>query len=370
MSDDLKDQEEKRLLPLRQQIDAVDQEIIKLLSDRAKIALAVGAVKHEYGSPVFRPEREKQVLEKLAQRNPGPLKTKGLQAIWQEVMSACRDIEGSISVAYLGPAGTFSEEATLQFFGQSTQLVPCSSLDEVFAQVENETVQYGVLPIENSSEGAISRTLDLLLESNLIISGEIAIPIKHSLLSLSGTLEGITQVSAHAQALAQCQQWLTVNTPQLQRQALSSNAQAAKEAALNPHQAAIASSSAATQYGLKVIQQGIQDDAHNRTRFIVVGKQACLPSGSDQTSLILSVANEPGAVYKMLTPLAKHDVSMTRFESRPARKGTWEYHFYIDIDGHQKDAKVAEALKELLNTTAFFKCLGSYPKSNPTPKNT
>ncbi len=369
MNDDLKDQEEQRLLPLRNQIDAVDQEIIRLLSERAKIALAVGAVKHEYGSPVFRPEREKQVLEKLALRNPGPLKTKGLQAIWQEVMSACRDIEGSISVAYLGPAGTFSEEATLQFFGKSIQLVPCSSLDEVFQQVENEAVQYGVLPIENSSEGVISRTLDLLLESNVIISGEIAIPIKHSLLSLSGTLEGVTEVSAHAQALAQCQQWLTVNVPLLQRQAVSSNAEAAKQAALHPHQAAIASASAANQYGLKIVQQGIQDDAHNRTRFIVVGKQACLPSGHDQTSLILSVANQPGAVYQMLAPLAKHGVSMTRFESRPARKGTWEYHFYVDIDGHQKDEKVVDALQELQQTTAFFKCLGSYPKSSPTHKN-
>jgi chorismate mutase/prephenate dehydratase len=164
MNDDLKAQEEQRLLPLRNQIDAIDQELIKLLSERAKVALAVGEVKHEYGSPVFRPEREKQVLEKLALKNPGPLKTKGLQAIWQEVMSACRDIEGTISVAYLGPAGTFSEQATLEFFGKSIQLVPCSSLDEVFAQVENESVQYGVLPIENSSEGAISRTLDLLLE--------------------------------------------------------------------------------------------------------------------------------------------------------------------------------------------------------------
>lgn len=360
---DRSNEEEARLLPLRHQIDALDQELLALLSQRAKLAVAVGEIKHEYGSPVFRPEREKQVLEKLAQRNPGPLKNRGLQAIWQEVMSACRDIEGSIAVAYLGPAGTFSEEATVQFFGQSIQLVPCANLEDVFRSVENDSTQYGVLPIENSSEGAISRTLDLLLESNLIISGEIAIPIKHALLSLSGSLEGVTQVSAHAQALAQCQQWLNSNVPSLQRQAVSSNAQAAKQAASNPMQAAIASLSAAKEYGLHVIDQGIQDDAHNRTRFIVVGKQACLPSGQDQTSLILSVMNAPGAVYNMLAPLAKHGVSMTRFESRPARKGTWEYHFYVDIEGHQNDPQVASALLELQHTTAFFKCLGSYPKS-------
>lgn len=363
MSERSNEQEENRLSPLRVKIDAIDQQLIALLSERAKIALEIGHIKQEYGSPIFRPEREKLVLDKLVSINPGPLKNKGLQSIWQEVMSACRDIEGSITVSYLGPAGTFSEEATLQFFGNSITLLPCENLDEVMRLVESDTAHYGVLPIENSSEGAISRTLDLLLDSEVMISGEIAIPIKHALLSLSGSLEGITQVSAHAQALAQCQQWLSINASKLQRQAVSSNAHAAKLAALDGTQAAIAGLAAASQYGLKVVHQAIQDDVHNRTRFIVVGKQACSPSGQDQTSLIMSVANQPGAVYQMLAPLAKHGVSMTRFESRPARKGTWEYHFYVDIEGHQQDKNVDLALKELQAATAFYKCLGSYPKS-------
>jgi chorismate mutase/prephenate dehydratase len=222
---------------------------------------------------------------------------------------------------------------------------------------------YGVVPIENSSEGAISRTLDLLLDTNLIISGEISIPIEHALLSVSTDLSQVKQVLAHAQALAQCQEWLNVHAPHLQRQAVSSNAQAAKLASVDPELAAIASLGAAKHYGLQVVHAAIQDDVHNRTRFVVIGQHACAPSGNDQTSLILSVANEPGAVYQLLAPLAKYGVSMTRLESRPARRGTWEYHFYIDIEGHQSEVHIASALQELRSMAAFYKCVGSYPKS-------
>jgi len=219
------------------------------------------------------------------------------------------------------------------------------------------------VPVENSSEGAISRTLDLLLDSSMQISGEVVLPIRHHLLTKNGDLNGVTSVCAHAQALAQCQQWLSLHAPQLQRQAVSSNAEAARMAASDPTVAAIAGDPAQEAYGLQAVAAQIQDDPHNRTRFVVVGTYECQPTGQDQTSLVLSVDNQPGAVHRLLGPLAKHGVSMNRFESRPARKGTWEYHFYIDVAGHVNDVKVAKALEELKTTAAFYKNLGSYPHS-------
>ena len=356
--------EAERLDPLRKKIDEVDRELIQLLTKRANIALEVGHVKQEFGSVVYRPEREQQVLDKVIGINSGPIKSDGIVAIWREIMSACRAIEADMNVAYLGPVGTFSEMATLEFFGRSVTISPKATIDEVFRSVELGQSQYGVVPIENSSEGAISRTLDLLLETSLLITGEISIPIRHTVMSKSGDLDGVTHVLAHPQALAQCHQWLTQHTPQLHREAVSSNAQAALDASNESKYAAIASVNAAEQYGLKIIEQGIQDDAHNRTRFVIIGHHIAAPTSKDQTSLILSVKNEAGAVYKLLEPFAKHGVSMTRFESRPARKGTWEYHFYIDIDGHQDDPHVAKSLNVLKEITAFYKCLGSYPKSN------
>jgi len=217
--------------------------------------------------------------------------------------------------------------------------------------------------VENSSEGAVSRTLDLLLESPLQISGEVVLPIRHHLLSKTGSLDGIKTVCAHAQALAQCQQWLSTHAPQLQRQAVSSNAEAARMASLDNSIAAIAGDPAQIAYGLQIISAQIQDDPNNRTRFVVIGQYACQPCGHDQTSLVLSVSNQPGAVHHLLAPLAKHGVSMTRFESRPARKGSWEYHFYIDIEGHAEDVKVAKAIDELKTIAAFYKKLGSYPRA-------
>jgi chorismate mutase/prephenate dehydratase len=236
-------------------------------------------------------------------------------------------------------------------------------LDEVFKAVEKGAAQFGVVPVENSSEGAISRTLDLLLDSPMRISGEVVLPIRHHLLTQSGSLDGVTTVCAHAQALAQCQQWLSSHAPHLKRQAVSSNAEAARMTANDPTLAAIAGDPAQEAYGLQAVAAQIQDDPHNRTRFVVVGTYECQPTGKDQTSLVLSVDNQPGAVHRLLEPLAKHGVSMNRLESRPARKGTWEYHFYIDVAGHTEDAKVAKALEELKTIAAFYKNLGSYPHS-------
>jgi chorismate mutase/prephenate dehydratase len=279
-------------------------------------------------------------------------------------MSACRALEAPVRIAYLGPAGTFSEQAAFAQFGQSISKVPCSSIDEVFRAVDAGSADFGVAPVENSSEGAISRTLDLLLDTDLKITGEVALVIKHHLLTKSGTLDGVTRVMAHPQALAQCQRWLSSNVPKLDRQAMSSNGEAAKLASQDATVAAIAGDSAQQQYGLQAVQSQIQDDPHNRTRFVIVSNGSCQPSGKDQTSVILSVNNKPGAVHQLLAPMAKHGVSMNRLESRPARRGTWEYFFYIDMDGHANDPKVAAALSELQTEAAFFKNLGSYPRSH------
>jgi len=355
--------DDQRLTPLRAQIDAIDQELLELLSKRAKAAQEVGHIKNESSAPIFRPERESQVIQNVLQKNPGPLLADGLASIWREIMSACRALESKQTIAYLGPTGTFSEQAAHQFFGQSISGLPCVSLDEVFKAVEKGAATFGVVPVENSSEGAVSRTLDLLLESPLQISGEVVLPIRHHLLTKHGNLDGVKTVCAHAQALAQCQQWLSVHAPQLQRQAVSSNAEAARMASKDSSIAAIAGEPAQLAYGLQIVSAQIQDDPNNRTRFVVIGQYACQPCGQDQTSLVLSVANQPGAVHHLLGPLAKHGVSMTRFESRPARKGSWEYHFYIDIEGHTSDAKVATAIIELKTIAAFYKNLGSYPRA-------
>ncbi|GAC1330362.1 MAG: prephenate dehydratase [Collimonas sp.] len=354
---------EDKLLPLRQQIDAIDAEILALLNRRAQIAQEVGHVKAETNAPVFRPEREAQVLQKVAERNPGPLQGSDVQTIFREVMSACRALEKRVTVAYLGPAGTFSEQAVYQQFGHAVEGLACVSIDEVFRAAEAGTADFGVVPIENSSEGVINRTLDLLLQTTLSISGEVSIPVHHSLMSKDGSMDAVTRICAHSQALAQCNAWLNQHYPNIERQAVASNAEAARMASENATVAGIAGEIAAQKYGLEIVSAHIQDDPHNRTRFAVVGRLKNGASGKDQTSLVLSVANKAGAVYKLLAPLAKHGVSMTRFESRPARMGAWEYYFYVDVEGHAEDDKVAKALAELQQNAAFYKLLGSYPRS-------
>ncbi|MCC2954543.1 prephenate dehydratase [Massilia sp. IC2-477] len=352
-----------KLLPLREQIDAIDAQILDLLSRRGQIAQQVGHVKAETNAPVFRPEREAQVLRGVAERNPGPLKDRDVQTIFREIMSSCRALEKRVTVAYLGPSGTFSEQAVYQQFGTAIETLPCVSIDEVFRATEAGTADFGVVPVENSSEGAINRTLDLMLATTTVISGEISIPVHHSLMTKTGSMDGVTVVCAHSQALAQCQVWLNLHHPGIERRAVASNAEAAIMASQDPTVAAIASEMAGEQYQLGVVQAHIQDDPHNRTRFAVIGSLETGPSGRDHTSIVLAVPNKAGAVYNLLAPLAKHGVSMTRFESRPARIGTWEYYFYVDIEGHVRDAAVARALDELKDNAAFFKVLGSYPQS-------
>jgi chorismate mutase/prephenate dehydratase len=355
----------KDLAQLRTEIDAVDRELLTLLNKRAQFANEVGEVKRTEGSPVYRPDREAEVINKLQSANPGPLKPRNVANIWREIMSACRALEAPQRVAYLGPAGTFSEQAAVQFFGSSIEHVPCVSFDEVFHAATSGTAEFGVVPVENSTEGVVTRSLDLLLHSPLHIVGEISLLVRHHLLRLSRSVEGVEVVLAHPQALAQCQGWLNKHLPKAERRAVASNAEGARLAATNPAWAGIASERAGSEFGLHVAAHAIQDDSFNRTRFAVI----CLPqvleapqaSGKDCVSLVVSVPNKPGAVHDILVPLKVHGVSMTRFESRPARSGQWEYYFYIDLDGHPSQPHVAQALKELQQLCAFFKVLGTYP---------
>jgi chorismate mutase/prephenate dehydratase len=305
------------------------------------------------------------VINGLQAANPGPLKDNNIAHVWREIMSACRALEAPQRVAFLGPTGTFSEQAAVQFFGSSIESIPCVSIDEVFRATAAGTAEYGVVPVENSTEGVIARSLDLFLATPLHIVGETSLLVRHNLLRKDNAMQGIEVVLAHPQALAQCQGWLNEHLPEAERRAVSSNAEGARLAATHPQWAAIASERAGTEFGLHVAAHAIQDDAFNRTRFAVI----CLPqtlaapeaSGKDCVSLIVSVPNRPGAVHDMLVPLKKHGVSMTRFESRPARSGQWEYFFYIDLQGHPAQPHVAAALKDLQALCAFYKVLGTYP---------
>ena len=355
---------DEKLKPLREAIDAIDGRLVELLNERARVAAEVGRLKHEVGAPVFRPEREAEVLRKVASRSAGPLGEAALSNVFREVMSACRAIERPLTVAYLGPPGTFSEIAMQRQFGSSVSGLPCTTLDEVFRATEAGGADFGIVPIENSSEGAVSRTLDLLLATPLRVLGEVSVPVQHNLLTRSGSMTDVRRVCAHSQALAQCAGWLNQHWPSVERQAVASNGEAARMASEDATLAAIAGDRAAQRYALHAVAVHIQDDPNNRTRFAVIGAQATHPSAppaTDKTSLILSVPNRAGAVFHMLKPLASHGVSMTRFESRPARVGTWEYYFYVDVEGHADDPKVAAALGELQKECAFYKCLGSYP---------
>ncbi|AGX87015.1 prephenate dehydratase [Candidatus Symbiobacter mobilis] len=358
-----------RLTELRNQIDAIDRDLLTLLNRRATLALEVGHLKRETGASVFHPDRERQVLDRVQSHNTGPLPATATVTIWREIMSACRALEAPLHVACLGPTGTFSEEAVWRHFGHGVALVHCHGIDEVFRATVAGSAQFGVVPIENSTEGVISRSLDLLLQSPLHIVGETNVPVQHNLLRSTQDLAGIDVVAAHAQALAQCQNWLQAHLPHAERHAVSSNAQGAAMAATHPSWAAIAGERAAMEHGLHLVCRAIQDEPHNRTRFAVVCLPQTLPqpqaTGKDRTSLVVSVPNCPGAVHDLLAPLKQHGVSMTRFESRPARSGQWEYHFFLDIEGHPDQPNVQAALEALQALCSLYRVLGCYPVAEP-----
>jgi chorismate mutase/prephenate dehydratase len=355
------------LADLRLQIDQLDRQLLQLLNQRAHLAEGVGDIKRAEGSPFFRPDRVAQVLEKIQSLNPGPLKNQHVAAIWREIMSACLALEAPQRVAVLGPVGTFCEQAAIEFFGSAAELIYCNSFDEVFQATTAGTAQYGVVGVENSTEGAVARSLDLFLRTPVHVIGEVSLLVRHHLLRQSPSLEGIDVVLAHPQALGQCQEWLNKHLPRAERRAVSSNAEGARLAATNPAWAGLASERAASEFGLHVAAHAIQDEAYNRTRFAIITLPQTLDtppaSGKDCTSLVVSVSNKPGAVHDLLMPLKAHGVSMTRFESRPAKSGQWEYYFYIDLDGHISQPHVAKALQELQSLCAFYKVIGSYPVS-------
>lgn len=353
------------LARLRDQIDALDAQLLKLLNDRARVAEQVGEVKKREGSTFFRPDRVAQVLEKIRGLNPGPLKGVHVAAIWREIMSACLALESPQRVAVLGPAGTFCEEAAVQYFGGAADFMYCNNFDEVFHATAAGSAQFGVVGVENSTEGVVTRSLDMMLHTPCHIVGEVSLLVRHNLLRRTPSVDDIRVVAAHPQALAQCQSWLARHLPHAERRPLESNAEGARQAALDPSWAAIASERAAHQFGLHIVAPAIQDAAWNRTRFAIICLPHTLampaPTGNDSTSLIVSVPNRPGAVHDLLVPLKTHGVSMTRLESRPARTGQWEYYFYIDIAGHPAQPHVARALEELRGLSAFYKLLGAYP---------
>ena len=346
---------------LRRQIDALDRRLVALVSARARLAERVGRVKGD--APAYRPEREAQVLRGVVAMNPGPLPGAALVRLYTEIMAACRALEESLAVAYLGPEGTFSQEAALKHFGGGTATVSCASIDEVFRRVETGAAGYGVVPVENSTEGAIGRTLDLLLSTPAQVCGEVMLPIRQCLMSRERALSGIRKIYSHTQSLAQCQHWLARQLPGAERVAVVSNAEAARLAARERRTAAIGPKTAAKIYGLKLIARNIEDESRNTTRFLVLASSDAHPSGRDKTSLILSTRNVPGAIHALLTPLAANRVSMTRLESRPSRTGLWEYVFYVDVEGHQRDANLARALRALGEKALFLKVLGSYPQA-------
>ncbi|MFA6313169.1 MAG: prephenate dehydratase [Sterolibacterium sp.] len=353
--------EREELEKLRVEIDRIDDEVLRMINQRARLAHRIGEIKQ---GNLYRPEREAQVLRRIAETNPGPLPAEAAQRIFREVMSACLALEQPLRVAYLGPEGTFSESAAQKHFGSAPTLLSCASIDDAFRAVEAGNADYALVPVENSSEGAIGRTLDLLLSSPLKICGEVSLRIHQNLLSKADTLASLKRLYSHAQSIGQCHEWLNKNLAQLPRVPVASNAEAARLAAEDAESCAVAGEAAANRYGLGTLAANIEDDPNNTTRFLVLGGHDAGPSGRDKTSLVCSSQNRPGAMLGLLGPLATHGVSMTKFESRPARGfggGRWEYVFFIDVEGHQQDAAVAIALKALTEGAGFVKILGSYP---------
>jgi chorismate mutase/prephenate dehydratase len=359
MSDDL----QKALAGVRAEIDGIDGELLRLLNQRARCAQKVGEIKAEHGEAghIYRPEREAQVLRRLQDANPGPLPGENITFFFREVMSACLSLEQPLGIAFLGPLGTFSESAATKHFGHAARLSPQSSIDDVFREVESGHAQYAVVPVENSTEGAVGRTMDLLLGTQLKICGEVVVRIHQNLLSNETDLSKITRVYSHAQSLAQCHEWLNRMLPGAQRISVGSNAQAAQMASEKLGVAAIAGEAAAARYNLPRLAENIEDEPNNTTRFLVLGKHDAGPSGRDKTSLIMSAANRTGALHELLLPLSSAGVSMCRLESRPARNALWEYVFYVDIEGHRDEAPIKAALEELGRRSAYLKTLGSYP---------
>ncbi|HUA25282.1 MAG TPA: prephenate dehydratase [Steroidobacteraceae bacterium] len=356
-----------KLEAVRERIDSVDEQIHSLISERAKLAQLVGISKSRDGHTVdfYRPEREAQVLRRARERNHGPLRDDEVVRLFREIMSACLAQQEPLKVAYLGPEATFSQTAVLTHFGHSVRALPLGSIDEVFHEVESAAADFGVVPIENSTEGTVNHTLDRFSSSPLKICGEVELRIHHYLMGNMGGLGRIVRICSHPQSLAQCRGWLQEHLPGVELVPASSNGEAARRARDERGTAAIAGETAAEVYGLKVLAAEIEDRADNTTRFLVLGRKLLAASGQDRTTLLVSVGHtdSPGALHRLLEPLARHRVSMTRIESRPSHRRKWDYIFFIDIEGHAEEPHVARALEALKRRSSLFRVLGSYPRA-------
>ncbi|TDO13997.1 prephenate dehydratase [Halomonas ventosae] len=349
---------------LRQRIDALDNDILRLISERAACAQQVAEIKaeHEPGAIFYRPEREAQVLRRIMELNQGPLDSEEMARLFREIMSACLALEQPVKVAYLGPEGTFTQQAALKHFGESAISLPMAAIDEVFREVEAGAVNYGVVPVENSTEGVINHTLDSFMDSSLRICGEVVLRIHHHLLVAETTRrDKVSRIYSHPQSFAQCRKWLDAHFPQAERVPVSSNAEAARLVKTEWHSAAIAGDMAAKLYGLARLAEKIEDRPDNSTRFLIIGNQDVPISGEDKTSLVVAMRNQPGALHDLLEPFHRHQIDMTRLETRPSRTGVWNYVFFIDFKGHREEPRVAAMLAEVQLRAAEVKVLGSYP---------
>lgn len=363
---DQQQNEQQALLEIRDQIDAVDEQIQMLISQRARLAKRVAEIKTQGGqvdAVFYRPEREAQVLRRVIARNDSALPDEEMARLFREIMSACLALEAPVRIAYLGPEGSYSHAAVIKQFGSFAHPYAVSTIEEVFRAVERKEAHYGLVPVENSTEGVVSQTQNALIETPLLVISEVNLPIHHCLLSKHTDLTKIKKVVAHAQALAQCRNWLQNNLAHAELEAVESNAKAAQLATEHPEWAAVASVQAAQIYALNVVEKHIEDNPNNTTKFWVLGHQLPEPSGEDKTAMILTVPNRAGALLEVLKPFSSRGISMTRIVSRPAHYKTWDYLFFIDILGHQKDEQVKAALEEVAEHSAWFKLLGSFPVS-------
>ncbi len=351
------------LTKLRERIDALDEQIQALITERAAVAQQVAQAKTQSDdNNYYRAEREAQVVRKVKERNSGPLSNEEIARLFREIMSACLALEQIMNIAFLGPEGTFTQAAALKHFGHSVKTLPMATIGDVFREVESGNASYGVVPVENSTEGVVNHTLDQFMSSTLNICGEVELRIHHHLLC-NVEKNNVRRVYSHQQSLAQCREWLETNMPGIELIDVSSNAEAARLAANEKDAAAIASEAAGEIYGLKTLVKNIEDEPDNTTRFLVIGHRMTPRSGADKTSLLVSTQNKPGALHDILEPLMHNSISMTRIESRPSRRGMWDYVFFIDFEGHRDDENVAKTLGELEQAASFLKVLGSYPKA-------
>lgn len=351
------------LKTLRQQVDEVDSNIVKLLNKRASISLKIGRIKAKDKSSVYVPDRETQIYQRIIQLSQGPLPERALKAIYREIMSGSLSLEKALNIAYLGPAYTFTHLAALKKFGSLVNYLPVNNISEVFAEVEKERVDYGVVPIENSTEGAVNHTLDMFVESDLKICSEVMLEISHNLLSL-GARDKIKKIYSNPQVFGQCRMWLETNLPKAELIEVSSTTKAAELSAKDKTAAAIASALAADHYGLKIIARSIEDSSHNVTRFLVIGRTEARPTKKDKTSIMFSIKDKVGALHDMLVPFKKYGINLTKIESRPSKRKAWEYYFFVDMGGHYQEKNVARALNELEKNCSYLKILGSYPVAN------